>query len=430
MSLKELSLIRPLVRYFTRFDRFTFDVFNWKRIRRDGIYSYVLGVLRTLFYCVLGFAASVILFPLSLFKSIEFWLMSLGPDKASHFIDGIEMHLRRSQFDNDEKAIKIVVWPQKFPNEALATLYKRIVYIVGPKQKFIAKVLPFVIWRVKVFDHDVCKTSSFFLKRGNLGGVSVSFSKDEIRKGNELVRDIFGDENKSFIMFGYASPKYRALVDRRYHPKDDLATFLPDPLNFLKMIEKLNEDGIGVVRQGLHLDETKELSRAGLVVPNYKNFASGFPDVWLAANCKFLLSAITGSWWFGLPFNKPAVITDAYSPDNLCGLKSNLFIHQIPWNLKEEKYENFAWMRANPRWCFSSEKLGSEYTNINNSPEQIIDVVDEQLARLNGTWVETDEDVELQERFQRFVWGKDADPAYLPRVGAKFLKEHQHLLPD
>ena len=111
-------------------------------------------------------------------------------------------------------------------------------------------------------------------------------------------------------------------------------------------------------------------------------------------------------------------------------MKSNLVIFQLPWNLKEKRYESFVWMSANPRWCYSSEKLGVEYTNIKNSPEQIMDVVDEQLARLNGTWVETVEDGELQQRFQRFVWGKDADSAYLPRVGAKFLREHQHLLPD
>lgn len=356
--------------------------------------------------------------------------MSLGPDKASHFIDGVEMHLRRSSFAKKKQVIKIVIWPQKFPNEALATLYRRIVYIIGPKQKFIAKVLPFVIWRVKVFDHDVCKTSSNFLKRVNTGGTSVSFSEDESRKGNELVRDIFGDENKSFVLLGYTSPRYRKLVDQRYHPKDDIISAIPDPLNFVKVIERLNRLGFGVARQGLHLDETEELSRAGLTIPKYEKFAVGFPDVWLAANCKFLLSACTGSWWFGLPFDKPAVITDVYNPNGIGGLRSSLFIFQIPWNLKEQRHESFAWMSANPRWCYDSEKLGFEYTNINNSPEQIIDVVDEQLARLNGTWVETDEGMELQKRFQRFVWGKDADPAYLPRVGAKFLKEHQHLLPD
>lgn len=377
-----------------------------------------------------GLFLSIFLGPISLVRPIKIWLMKLGPDKVSHFIDGIEMHLRLSQVEDVKKAIKIVIWPQKFPNEALATIYRRIVYIVGPKQKFWAKLLPFVIWKRDFQKKLVNSTSIASQIIVNSGKPLVCFSKDEIQKGNELIFDIFGNEKKSFVLFGYTSAKYRTLVDYSYHPKDDLISAIPDPMNFVKVIEKMNGEGIGVVRQGLHLDESTELSRAGLLVPNYEKFASGFPDVWLAANCKFLLSACTGSWWFGLPFNKPAVITDVYNPIVIGGLKSNLVIFQLPWNLKENRYESFAWMSANPRWCYSSEKLGIDYTNIKNSPEQIVDVVDEQLARLNGTWVETDEDVELQKRFQRFVWGEDADSAYLPRVGAKFLREHQHLLPD
>jgi len=377
-----------------------------------------------------GLVLSIFLGPISLIYPIEIWLMKLGPDKVSHFIDGIEMNLRRSQIENRKQAIKIVIWPQKFPNEALASIYRRIVYIVGPKQKFWAKLLPFVIWKRDFQKKLVNSTSIASQIIFNSGKPLVCFSKEEIQKGNELIFDIFGNEKKSFVIFGYTSAQYRKLVDYSYHPKDDLISAIPNPLNFVKVIERLDGEGIGVVRQGLHLDEKTELSRAGLLVPNYEKFASGFPDVWLAANCKFLLSACTGSWWFGLPFNKPAVITDVYNPNGIGGLKDNLCIFQLPWSLKENRYESFAWMSSNPRWCYSSEKLGVEYVNIKNSPDQIVDVVYEQIARLNGSWVETDEDKELQQRFQRLVWGKDADPAYLPRVGAKFLREHQHLLPD
>jgi putative glycosyltransferase (TIGR04372 family) len=423
-------LIPILTNYFTRINRNTFDSLNWKRIRRDGFGPYFLGVLRTVIYCFIGFLVSVVLGPLSVFKSIEIWLMPLGPDKASHFIDGIEGHLRRAQIENVTNSIKIVIWPQKFPNEALAKMYRRIVYIVGPKQRLLAKVLPFVIWKVIVRNNSVNSRSIESQIVFNNGASSIRFSKEAFTDGKKLVSEIFGVEKQNFILFGYTSIEYRSLHDKIYHPKDDLFSAIPDPLNFVKVIEKLNREGIGVVRQGLNLNESTELSRAGLAIPNYKNFASGFPDIWLAANCKFLLSACTGSWWFGLPFNKPAVITDAFLPSSLSGLRDNLYIFQLPWNIDENRFESFAWMIANPRWCYNSDKLGVEYTNVRNSPEQIVDVVDEQIARLNTTWVETDEDVELQKRFQRLAWGKDADPVYSPRVGAKFLREYQHLLPD
>lgn len=377
-----------------------------------------------------GLFLSIFLGPISLVCPIEIWLMKLGPDKVSHFIDGIEMHLRRSQLENNKRAIKIVIWPQKFPNETLATLYRRVVYIVGPKQKLLAKVLPFLIWRVKTFRHEVNKSDASVQSRLEFGGVSISFSENEEIQGRQLLGDLFGEDSTNFILVGYASENYRIQVDRINHSPQNLSATMPSPLRLAPAIEKLSRDGIKSIRQGLLLTDVPELSSAGLVAPNFERFKNGFPDVWLAANCRFLISMCTGNWWFGVPFNKPAVVVDSYVVSNLKCRKDSLLIFQMPWNLKENKYESFAWMLANPRWLFSSERLEIEYAVVENSSEQIIDVVDEQLARLNGTWVETDEDVELQERFQRLVWDEDADFACLPRVGAKFLREHQHLLPN
>ena len=377
-----------------------------------------------------GLFLSIFLGPISLVRPIEIWLMKLGPDKASHFIEGIENHLRRSHFEAKKESLKVVLWPQKFPNEALAKLYRRVVYIVGPRQKILAKVLPFVVWRATIYKHTANSASVLSQVRLNYKVQSISFSDHDLREGKRLMSQFSHGNLSSFILLGFTSSEYRTLVDQKYHPRDPIVSAIPDVLNFVDLIKKLKSENIGVIRQGLYLKENRELAKAGLLVPKYENFASGFPDVWLSANCKFLMSDITGSWWFGLPFNKPAVVTNTYAPNFLSGLKENLYIFQLPWNIKKEKYENFAWMVANPRWCYNSEKLGIEYTSIKNSPEQIIDIADEQFARLNGTWVESEEDKELQQRFQRFVWGKDADSAYLPRVGAKFLREHQHLLPD
>jgi len=52
------------------------------------------------------------------------------------------------------------------------------------------------------------------------------------------------------------------------------------------------------------------------------------------------------------------------------------------------------------------------------------------LMRINGQWTDTAEDIELQDRFRHVQLGfgpADRTPA---RIGAKFLREHQHLLPD
>jgi hypothetical protein len=52
------------------------------------------------------------------------------------------------------------------------------------------------------------------------------------------------------------------------------------------------------------------------------------------------------------------------------------------------------------------------------------------LGRLNGSWVESNEDIELQARFRKILELKKPQDRNPARIGAKFLREHQYLLPD
>ena len=423
------TIFKNLGNYCRRIDPNAFDALNWRRIKRDGLLIFGFGVAKFFTYVLFGLILSLFLGPLSFAKSIQVWLMYTGPDKASHFIEGIESHLRRSQFEDGQKIIKIVLWPQKFPNESLAKLYREICYFVGPRQRFIAKVFPFILWRVVVKPHSVNSSSIEVAITRCLGKPSVAFSRQDLIMGSELRTSLFSGSTREFVLVGFTSQTYRKLIDEKFHPKHDLFSQIPNPSNFVKAIEKLQQQHIDVVRQGLYLENNYDLFEAGLIVPDTTRYPKGFADVWLASNCKFLVSACSGSHWFGLPFNKPVVITDMYLPV-LTPLNTAIVIFQLPWNIAEERFEDFDWMLKNQTWCFDKEKLGSIYKIVHNSPEQIVDVVDEQLQRLNETWLETEEDRELQQRFRRLVWGKDSDSFALPRVGAKFLREFKKLLSE
>jgi len=376
-----------------------------------------------------GLCLSLVLGPLSLFRPVEIWLMKLGPDKASHFVDGIERNLRRKQLEGSgRKSICIVVWPQKFPNEALAKMYRRVVFIVGPRLKFFANVLPFVVWRRKIVPYKVKGTSVESIKLLSPGGASIRFSKSETRLGETLLTDLFGDPSHRFVLFGYTSKEYRSNIDQYWHKEDELFSAIPKASSFVALIKKLNDSGIGVVRQGLNLEFDQALASAGLLVPEYDRYPSGFVDVWLASKADFLISACTGSWHFGVPFKKFSVITDLISPRETFP-QGTLGLFQLPWLIKEKRFADFEWMAREPRWCYNKARLGVDYEIRHNTPSQIIDVVDEQLARISGTWIETDEDTELQRRYREFAWGKGYDISIVPRIGAKFLREHQHLLP-
>jgi hypothetical protein len=49
--------------------------------------------------------------------------------------------------------------------------------------------------------------------------------------------------------------------------------------------------------------------------------------------------------------------------------------------------------------------------------------------RIDGTWVETDEDIELQERFKKLRQGQPPRKVQQSvRIGAAFLRRYKHLL--
>jgi len=402
--------------------------------QKNGVrYPYGRVVLNTFLLgvkCLAGLFLTCLLAPLSLVIPVEIWLMKLGPDKASHFIDGIEQHLRRNQFEGSgRKSICIVIWPQRFPNKTLAKMYRRAVFIVGPRQKFLAKVLPFVVWKKNIRNHEVNKGSLGKLNRASRGEISVSFSKDHLELGHELNSKLFGGLQKQIIVFGYTSPKYRAEIDQMWHPSENLVSEIPSPHSFIPLIKRLNQQGYVVVRQGLNLDHDLSLESAGLIVPEL-DCGSGFADVWLAARSDLVITAHTGGYFFAEVFNKPFVITDVTTTAFPSYSSRGTIIFALCWLIRENRFATFEWMKENPRWCFDREKVNREYQIVHNSPQQIIDVVDEKLSRISGSFVETEEDQELQRRFHKFVFGVNESLPILPRAGTKFLREYQHLLPD
>ena len=64
---------------------------------------------------------------------------------------------------------------------------------------------------------------------------------------------------------------------------------------------------------------------------------------------------------------------------------------------------------------------------VNNTPDEINDVVTEMHKRLNGEWVETDEIANLQKRYWEINAFPDM-PKFECKIGSKFLKENIDLL--
>jgi hypothetical protein len=80
-------------------------------------------------------------------------------------------------------------------------------------------------------------------------------------------------------------------------------------------------------------------------------------------------------------------------------------------------------------WGLKKSLIDGDIELIKNTAEEITEVVLEMNQRIDGTWIETDEDIELQERFREL---RKVVPQWQVqqsvRIGAAFLRRYKHLL--
>jgi putative glycosyltransferase (TIGR04372 family) len=385
-------------------------------------------------FCELLFSVFAVIYfsILRVFFDVKVFGLENTSVKLSHFIEGIEYQIRNSSHRSSRKRVlRFIYWPIAYPNEFLASQYQEHLHRAFRSRYWYPFFEYLRLEKHKFYiEKYVNNTNIEKLRVFDAGSVSISFKESHLKFGAQLERQLFGSIGTDYVVFAYTSREYRKKVDVCLHPEDNLFIEIPDPETFKLMISNLRIKGLEVVRMGLNLDDSPKLEEAGLLVPRIKEPKSGFNDVWLSASCKLLVTAHTGAYFLAEAFNKPWVMTDAHTFAVPNWSSRGIVIFCLCWNEEEQKFASFQWMKDNPRWCYDSERVGKLWKVVHNTPEQITDVVTEKLARINGEWVDTVDDEELQKRFQRFVFGEVKDFSFLPRAGTKFLREHQHLLPD
>jgi putative glycosyltransferase (TIGR04372 family) len=188
--------------------------------------------------------------------------------------------------------------------------------------------------------------------------------------------------------------------------------------------ELLSREG-GIVLLGSPDTGRSTISRT---FPRLTTFAKlgGFEEVALASGCKYFWTDNVGAWWLTAPFNKRVLYTNLSRvrfralpfPDGSIFLPVRF---QTPSGHDLVFSELF-------RFSTSPYKLVSrgELQMVRNSPAEICEAHREMIARVDGYWVETDRDRELQERVSR-INGKYPGSHQL-QLASVFLNKYPHLL--
>jgi len=312
-------------------------------------------------------------------------------------------------------------------------MYRRVLLLLGKRQILLSSCLQFVLPIGRISKKNPIERFESMFTNWNDASPSLNFTNKEIKRGLELEEKLFGGETPPFVCFAIPSKKYKLAVDvpaTKHHGElvDDPFTSIPNFSSYVSVINELTSSGIAVLRMG-NLEEERLPTNLGPLAIDYAfDFRSEFGDLWLHSNCVFsLVAGGVGSWWFGAAFNRPTLLTDAYEIRTTYDNR-DIFIPQRGWIPSEARYLTFSEIGDN-EWARDIELL-KKVEIFKNTPEEITDATSEMILRLAGKWIETDEDRELQARFRSIVNSFPVHQRRPARMGAKFLREHQHLLPQ
>jgi putative glycosyltransferase (TIGR04372 family) len=155
---------------------------------------------------------------------------------------------------------------------------------------------------------------------------------------------------------------------------------------------------------------------------------SDWMDVFLWARCRFFIGIQSGPHVVPPTFGVPCVLTNWSSLGIHPWFGQDLYILKLHWSESEARHLNFEEVLSSDLGRTESiDYLASRGIRlVDNTPEEINDVVVEMLDRLEGKPNYSEEDEHLQERFDRICISNSYKAN--ARVGRDFLRKWAHLL--
>jgi putative glycosyltransferase (TIGR04372 family) len=355
----------------------------------------------------------------------EILIVGRFSNTISMFILPLEPELRRRKLEMGQLDRTIVLYLSDDANSQIRNMYDRVAKIYGSERKIRRRIIWWAslkfVYRRELFDD---QSDPMWVE----GRPVLAFTEDEENRGKQFL-DSNGLKPNEFICYTVRSESYYLARIAEVQVIKPQTFRNPSEDVYLKVAESLITDGFKVLRMGKDLN--RKLDKG--VYPKILDYAiqsrTDFLDIYLLKNCKFLLNGATGLISPRWIWNLPSVTCDSYLiwRNQLC---YDIFLLQRVWLKQENRLATFTEMLS--LHGYSDEKhqarLGVEL--VKNTVEEIRAACDEMNARIDGTWVTTKEDEDLQFQYQELIVKFSNQPTWngRGRIGAKFLRDNQDLL--
>lgn len=208
--------------------------------------------------------------------------------------------------------------------------------------------------------------------------------------------------------------------------------------HYVMAAEELADRGYFVIRMGSTVRDAMQSSHPKVIDYATNGMRTDFMDIYLSAKCNFCVSTGTGIDCVSLIFRRPIAFVNfvpigkmqTYYSQKIC-------ISKRYHSAEKDRDMTFREIFANGVGLYSAthefEKTGIEL--IENTPEEIRDLVVEMDERLKGTWKAQEVDDGLQRKFweifptdAKALNGEPLHGEVHARFGAGFLRNNQGLL--
>lgn len=393
----------------------------------------VINILKKILV-VLGIPAALLIRLLRPFVTIRFGELYYA--RLGHFTSNTEVYLCEKDAGlHGHRTLDIFYYPYRarFCNYQLKKMWDRSI----PVSRFASlidkssRLLParekhIIPWR-EAGDRDIYG----LLSRTK---THLSFTEEEERFGREELLKLGIRDDDFFVCIAARDKAYLDTVFSHhsrehwnYHDYRDCSI-----QNYLSAANYLTEKSYYVIRMGAAVKDFLKTKNPKIIDYAANGKRTDFLDIYLGAKCKFFLSASFGITGVPLIFRRPIAYVNQIPLEGVWTWNKNyISIFKKLWLRKEKRFMTFKEIIESGagRFLFFQqyERLGVDI--VDNISEEIEALVVEMDERLNGTWITTDEDECLQERFWSiFPKNNDWHGEILGRIGAHFLRENKELL--
>ena len=223
-------------------------------------------------------------------------------------------------------------------------------------------------------------------------------------------------------------------IDCHYHDFRD-----SDINKFSSSADYLSKQGITAVRMGRYVKNSVEFDNC---IDYANEYYDELLDIVLAKDCKFYIGDSSGIVWLPMVLNRPIALRNwipvFLDSETLPYNSHNLMKFKKYYKKDENRFLSIKEMMEIEKKVKYNGNLYVQYgiEVIENSAEEILDLVMEMNARIDGKWIETVEDIKLQEKYQRiykewFMKQHYKESTMLRmKVGTLFLRKNAFLLDE